>query len=103
MQATDIDIVDWEREYFDEEYAWLKDEVIELPDGEERLMLFKRMLEEHGLRVFKYDNEDGCLMLDVTTASMLVQIAEKLNPEHRAKYLQMDLGRMVDLSWKLVS
>ena len=43
------------------------------------------------------------VLIDLFTASMLVQIHDKLSPEHQAKFLAMPIRRMVDIGWKLAS
>ena len=40
--------------------------------------------------------------IDLTTASMLVQIADKLNAENREKFLNLPIVKMIDVGWKLV-
>jgi hypothetical protein len=42
------------------------------------------------------------LMLDGFTASMLVQVHDKLNEENRAKFLSLPLRKMVDVGWGVV-
>jgi hypothetical protein len=78
-------------------------EVEPLPEGEARLQRLKEMVAKHAFATFAYDNPDGCLVLDVQTANVMVQVAEVLRPANREKYLSMDLGEMVDLTWKLVA
>jgi hypothetical protein len=46
-------------------------------------------------------NDDGVL-LDGTTANLLVQVHDALGEEARAKFLSMDVVRAADISWKLV-
>ena len=73
-----------------------------LPLGEARYARLKQAVEEFGFVAFEYDNADGCLLMDVQTANLLVQVADALSPTNRAKFLVMDLGRMVDVAWKVV-
>jgi len=79
------------------------DTIETLPSGEERFERFRRQVEDHSFATYAYDNKDGCLVLDVQTANLLVQVAQALSPERRAKFLTMDLGRMVEIAWKAVS
>lgn len=74
----------------------------ELPSGEERLALLREMVQNGTAQTLKYDNMDGALILDIFTASYLVQVADRLNEQNKAKFLSMDLGRMVDVMWKVV-
>jgi len=75
-----------------------------LPEGEARYHRLKEMVAKHAFATFAYDNPDGCLVLDVQTAHVMVQVADALQkPANREKYLSMDLGEMVDLTWKLVA
>ena len=43
------------------------------------------------------------IVLDMTTASMLVQVYEALSPANQAKFDAMPLTKAVDIGWKLVS
>lgn len=73
-----------------------------LPLGEERYERFRRMVKEHRATAFAVDNADGCILMDVQTANLLVTVAEALNQKNRAHFLSMDLLVMVDIAWKLV-
>ena len=41
-------------------------------------------------------------LMDIFTASAIVSIYEALKPENQAKYLSLPLGRLIDLTWKLI-
>jgi hypothetical protein len=43
------------------------------------------------------------LLMDLFTASMLVQIHDALNKTNRAEFLALPLRKMVSVGWKLVS
>jgi hypothetical protein len=43
------------------------------------------------------------VLVDATSASMLVQVLDNLNPINKAKFLALDIGRMAHLGWRLVS
>jgi hypothetical protein len=74
-----------------------------LPSGEARYQRLAQMVKRHTSATFAYDNDDGALLMDVQTARLLVMVADALGkPENRAKFLDMDLGVMVDTAWKLV-
>lgn len=51
-----------------------------LPSGEERFERLRRQVEEHSFATYAYDNRDGCLVVDVQTANLLVQVAQALKP-----------------------
>ena len=44
---------------------------------------------------------DG-VMVDATSANLIVTIAGKLNPQNREKFLGLDMARMGNIAWKLV-
>lgn len=80
-----------------------RDDIEPLPTGEARYQRLAGMVKRHTAATFAYDNQDGCLLMDVQTANLLVMVADALGkPENRAKFLAMDLGVMVDTAWKLV-
>ena len=79
-----------------------RSEIEVLPDGEERYKRLARVVKEHSMAVFAYDNKDGALIMDVVSANVVVQVADALKPENRAKLLGMDIGIMVDTAWKVV-
>jgi hypothetical protein len=49
------------------------------------------------------DKKKGFIILDMTTANMLVQIADALGDVNREKFTSMPLIQAVDIGWKLVS
>jgi len=49
------------------------------------------------------DKKAGYFILDMTTANMLVQIADALSDVSREKFTSLELKKAVDLGWKLVS
>ena len=49
------------------------------------------------------DKKKGFIILDMTTANMLVQIADALKKETSEKFTSMPLIQAVDIGWKLVS
>ncbi len=56
----------------------------------------KRIVDERTMG--KVDN----IMVDLTTANMLLTIADKLNPTNKEKFLSLPIQKMVALGWKLV-
>lgn len=42
------------------------------------------------------------VLVDATTAHMLVAVHDALNEQNRAKFLALDIRKMVRLGWKLV-
>ena len=42
-------------------------------------------------------------LLDIMTASAIVQIYENIKPENQVKYMNLPLPKMIDLTWKLVA
>lgn len=77
-------------------------EAEELPSGEERYARLKRAVKESTAIVIKYDNKDGCLLLDIYTASLLVQVADALE-RNRAKFLTFDIALAIEFSLRAVS
>jgi uncharacterized membrane protein len=49
------------------------------------------------------DKKKGYVVLDMTTANMLVTIADALKKETREKFTSMPLSQAVDIGWKLIS
>lgn len=45
----------------------------------------------------------GTVLLDATTANMLVNVADALSPANRERFEGMELVRAVDIGWKLVT
>ena len=45
---------------------------------------------------------DG-LLLDLFTASAVIQVHDALNPDNQGKFAALPLRRMVDVTWKLVT
>lgn len=74
-----------------------------MPVGEARFERLARCVRTHSAVTLAYDNQDGCLICDVQTANLAVEVAKALKPENRAKFLAMDFGAMVTIAWKLVS
>jgi len=71
--------------------------------GEALFERLRRAVKNHSYVNFVYENKDGCLLVDVQTANVIVEVAKALNPTNRSKLLNMDLPGMVTLAWKLVS
>lgn len=78
-------------------------EIEVLPTGEARFERLAKVVKQHSAATFAYSNPSGCLVMDVQTANVIVQVAGALNPTNRAKFLGMDLGAMATLAWKLVA
>lgn len=72
-------------------------------EGEALFERLQRAVKAHGYVNFAYDNKDGCVLMDVQTANVIVEVAKALRPDNRAKFLGMSLPSMVTLAWKLVS
>lgn len=59
----------------------------------------------------QYDCQDGIwtgnnrhwALLDHFTASAIVHIYENLKPENQTKYINLPLGRLLDVTWRIVS
>lgn len=62
-------------------------------------------------RQFEYDvqpemfsgNNRGWTLLDLFTASVIVQIYEALNETNRQKYINLPLPKFINLTWKIAS
>ena len=55
----------------------------------------------------RHVREHGCiryrgLLLDATTASMLIVVYDALSPENQTKFAAMDLRKAVAVGWKMV-
>lgn len=48
-----------------------------------------------------YAKIDG-VTIDLTTANMLLQIADNLKEENQKKFLSLPIRKMVDVGWKLI-
>lgn len=46
--------------------------------------------------------DDGAILLDAFTASMLVKVYDKLSEANQAKFSQMSLRQAVDIGWKVI-
>ena len=42
-------------------------------------------------------------LLDIVTASVIVQIYEALKPDNQEKYMKLPLQKLIDVTWKLAS
>ena len=71
-------------------------------DGAARLALFREHLTAGDALLVEYENDHGALLVDTFTLSMVVQLADALNEENRARLLGEDLAVMVHLGWKVV-
>jgi len=47
------------------------------------------------------ESDDGGVWIDMSTANLIVQIADKLNDDNRAKFLAMDVPRMGRTAWSV--
>ena len=65
--------------------------------GADRLEQLRAIVREH--QAMTIDGE----LVDATTASIMVQVADALNDKNRAKFLGFPLRKMVEVGWKLVS
>jgi len=72
-------------------------------EGEKLFERLQRAVKAHGYVNFAFENKDGCLLVDVQTANVIVEVAKALNPGNREKFLGMKFPSMVTLAWKLVS
>ena len=61
-----------------------------------RLAAIRRIVKEK-----QYAKIDGT-MIDGCTASLIVQIYDKLNPQNQEKYSRLSAGRMGQIAWELV-
>ena len=68
--------------------------------GEERLTLFNRMVDEGRYQKFRIEGKP--FMLDLWSASCIVQVANALNKANRVKFLNMDLIPMAVLAMDLL-
>lgn len=48
-------------------------------------------------------NNRGWTLLDHFTASAIVQIYENLKPENQAKYINLPMQKLIDVTWKCFS
>lgn len=46
---------------------------------------------------------DGAVLLDMFTASMLVQVHDALSPGHQVKFASLPLEKAVSVGWKVVA
>lgn len=51
---------------------------------------------------WQYEEYDG-LLIDANTASLYVQIHEKLSPANREKLESLETGKALDVCWKLAA
>lgn len=66
------------------------------PKEQKRYDTIKEIVDEG-----QYEKIDG-VIIDGTTANMLLKILDNLNEENKKKMLSMPIKKMVDVSWKLV-
>lgn len=43
------------------------------------------------------------VLIDMSSANLIVQIADKLNPKNRAKFIKLPVGMMANMAWELAS
>ena len=48
-------------------------------------------------------NNKKWTLLDTFTASAIVQIYENISPENQARYINLPLGKFIDLTWKVAA
>ena len=48
-------------------------------------------------------NNRHWVLLDHFTASAIVQIYENINPENQARFMNLPLNKIIDITWKLAS
>jgi hypothetical protein len=61
----------------------------------------ERMSDEYAYGCQAKAEEDGAIILDAYTASMLCQVHDALNAENQAKFAGLSLLRAVNVGWKL--
>lgn len=64
--------------------------------GEDKYQQIKKIVDSSSMGKI-----DGTTV-DLQTANMLKKIADSLNSENRAKFLNMPISKMVSVGWKLV-
>ena len=65
---------------------------------------FKRIRDNRQCEKVPYQDSDGkrrTVLIDGTTAALVMQVWEKLNPENRAKLATMPPNKIGILCWKL--
>ena len=67
------------------------------PVGEKGLELIRKICKDH-----QAEKINGVL-IDASSACLIVKIAEKLNPANRKKFLSLDANSMGHIAWKLAS
>jgi hypothetical protein len=65
--------------------------------GEKLLEVLRYMVSE------KMGAEVNGVFVDISSANLIVQIADKLNPQNRAKFLGLPVGAMGSMAWELAS
>ena len=58
----------------------------------------------------QYDCQEGIwtgnnrrwTLMDHFTASAIVQISENIKPENQAKYVDLPLGKLLDVTWSII-
>ena len=42
-------------------------------------------------------------LLDITTASAIIAVYENITPTNQTKYMLLPLGKLINITWKLIS
>lgn len=75
-----------------------------IPRGESRMEVLRWISKEHQA-LFVFD-EDGdrkhVVIVDASSAHLMVSIADKLNPENRKKFLDMPIAHAGVTAWRMV-
>jgi len=77
-------------------------DLVDLPDAEpfpvfgERMEKIRWVVDNH-----QHHTVDG-VMMDGFTASAIVQVHDALNETQQARFVTVDITRMVDMTWKLI-
>jgi hypothetical protein len=72
--------------------------VVTLPvNGEERIAALRRILSEK-----QYAKIDG-IMVDLFSASYVIAVFDKLNPQNQTKYASLPVAQMASIAFKLAN
>lgn len=64
---------------------------------EEKLTKLRTIVSEHQA------NEIGGVLVDATTANLLVKVYDALNETNKAKFLSLSISGMAGIAWKLAN
>ena len=83
----------------------MPDKVTHLKSPQDRIEMCRRIVDTHSYEKFRDAdvlNGTNVVMMDATTAGMIITVYDALKPENQVKFISRPMIQMVDIGWQLV-